>query len=425
MKFTVIGDSVDNEIKNQLNIVCKEILLQIPDTKSIILSGSYGYGEGPAKKVKNKVYPFNDYDIYVITESQIPANKVDEIATKSVNKLGFTGINYFYSFKKEEQTLEKNFYVDLKCLTPDKLKKVLPRLRFYKFKEYTKVIYGEDLRSLVPDFKLSQIPLSEPAKLLLDRMSQLIEYFSTEEKYDKEVLTYFIQQAYAAMLTSLSMLIHEYEPSYKTNMENLVKKYELRFSELKKTLPNLHLRIKKYIDWKLNPQKIPDKDIKKAWLICSNDLIEVSKYFFSKYLKKDIKTINQLSNEIKKMQSQFYAPYINYLIKRKIKISSEFLIKQLFPLLSVYLKYNYYQRLKLFKINYKKVLFNYYSPDSYILASAPYILTAITPKGISQENIDKAKNLLNKVYPVKSKNWEELSLEYANAYIAFFLQKLG
>ena len=125
------------------------------------------------------------------------------------------------------------------------------------------------------------------------------------------------------------------------------------------------------------------------------------------------------------MTPKFYTPYINNLQRRKTKLNLTPLIKLFFPLLSFYLKYKYYKRLKQMNIKYKRILLRRYSPDAYIFASIPYILTAIDSKSIDQSKIKQAKKLLKKVYPVKSQNWEDLSLEYANVYIAFFMQKLG
>jgi len=96
MKFTQ-NKQINKKIESQLNTICKEILNSV-NTKSIILAGSFGYGEGPVKIKKEKVYPFNDYDIYIITKKPISSEKIDEIASKTANKIGYRGIKYFYNF---------------------------------------------------------------------------------------------------------------------------------------------------------------------------------------------------------------------------------------------------------------------------------------------------------------------------------------
>jgi len=59
-------------------------------------------------------------------------------------------------------------------------------------------------------------------------------------------------------------------------------------------------------------------------------------------------------------------------------------------------------------------------PDLKIFSIAPLFLSI----KINNGDLDKIKLELGKIYPVKNDNWEELSIDYANAYIAFFLQKL-
>lgn len=421
MKFTVKGKKVDSEIKKQLDIVCKEILANLKNVRSIILAGSFAYGQGPVKVKKGKVYPYNDYDIYVVTDYKVKDEKVDELATKTANSLGLVGISYFNDFKKEFQKLEKNFYVDLKCLTTSDLKKLLPRSRFYSLKRASMILYGEDIRFLIPDYKLSDIPLSEPAKFLLDRMSQLIEYYSTKKNYDPEILTYLIQQAYAACMSSLLFLSQNYKTSYYNSMKVLLKTYKKDFPSLYKKLSDLPLRIKKFIEWRLDPAKIPVKDIEKAWLIAANDIYEVSKYFFEKWLGKEIKDLDDLVRQITAMSCKFYKPYI----KAKFKLPG-FLIDLLFPVMACYLKYKYFIRVKqMTNRSYYRVFFNLRSPDAYIFAAVPLLMLAVTKQGIDNEKLEKAVKILRKVYPVTGKNWEEISLDYANAYINFFLQKIG
>ncbi len=414
MKFTQ-NKQINEKIKSQLNTICKEILNSV-NAKSIILAGSFGYGEGPVKIKNNKIYPFNDYDIYVITKNKISPEKIDEIASNSVSKLNLKGIKYFYNFKKEEQTLEKNFYVDLKCLTIKQLKKLPPRLRFYKFNELTQTLYGQDLKNLAPKFDLNEIPLSEPAKLLLDRMSQLVEYYSIEKKYNKDFLTYIIQQAYTACLTSLLILSKNYKPKYSENNKIFLETYKKDFPDLYKKLPDLHFKINKYVKWKLNPQKSPYNSIEEEFRVCTKNIYEVSKYFFSKFLNKKIETLNDLSNAILKMSYTFYSPYLKYQFKIKPNLT--------YPTLNLFLKHKYSQRIKIWNKKHRKVYFNKYPPDSYIFASVPYLLLSVSEKEVNEILLNKGASILKKVYPVKSKNWEQISLDYANAYIGFFLMKL-
>ncbi len=420
MKYTTseIGDS---KIISDMEIICKEILNRIKNIETIILTGGYSKGEGAVKIEGKKVFPYNDYDIQVISRTILTKKEIDKISIEISEKLGYKGITNFYPFKKEEQKMRNNFYIDLKVDSLQSLKKMLPRIRTYELKNKSKILYGKDLRYLIPNYSLKEIPLSEGAKLLLDRMSQMVEYYSINGKYEKEFLTYIIQQAYAACCTSLLLLSKKYEIGYKKAMEILKKTYKKNFPELHKKIPNLDKKIEQFIQWKLNPNK-PIKSIEKEWFIARKNILEVSKYFFSKFLKKNIENLDELSYSILDMSKKFYNPYLKKMIPIRGLHFISIPIARWAAIILLNKKYN--KRLKDMSIYFKSKHPIKYTPDSVIFSSLIYIIGAINESGIDKKMLDKGKELLSKIYPSEGENWEEISTDYANAYIAFFLQKI-
>ncbi len=429
MKYT-ISKEADEKIGNDLKIICEEIRKKIPDTITIILTGGFSRGEGAVKIENGKVFPSNDYDIQVISRTKVSKDKADKISVEISEKLGYKGIELFYPFKKEEQKLKENFYIDLKCDTPNELRALLPRIRTYELKNNSLILYCRDLRNLrdlrdlrhlIPDYKIKDIPLSEGAKLLLDRMSQMIEYYSNEGKYENEFLTYIIQQAYASCCTSLLLLSGKYKTGYKKSAGILKQTYKKDFPELQKKIPDLDKKIEQFTKLKL--KKLPNKYVKKEWFTARKNIIEVSKYFFSRFLNKKITSLDELSEGILNMRKEFYSPYIKSIVKNKIKINIEGLSCLLLPGVSLVLKYKYYQRLKKLGINKPAVLFGK-SPDLIIFSSLIFLIGSMTMEGVDAKMLKKGQSILREVYPSNGKNWEEASLDYANAYIAFFLQKI-
>ena len=281
MNYTLFKEA-DKKIEGDMKLICEEIRRKIPRVISIILTGGFSRGEGPVKREKGKFYPYNDYDIQVISDTKLDKDKIDKISNEISKKLGYRGIEYFYCFKKSEQRMKKNFYVDLKCNTPSELKRFLPRIRYYELRNHSRVLYGKDIRFLIPDYKLKDIPLAEGAKLLLDRLSQLISYYSKNGNYENEFLYYVIQQAYAACCTSLLLLSGEYKIGYRKSMEILKKTYEKDFPELYKKIPNLSAKVEEFIKWKINPAKLKC-NIQEEWFAAKENVLEVCKYFFSKF----------------------------------------------------------------------------------------------------------------------------------------------
>ena len=421
MKYTNSSQG-DKKIEQDMNAICREILDRVRDAETIILTGGFSRAEGAVKKEKGKIFPYNDYDIQVISSSKYNKEEIDRISVEISKKLGYKGISNFYPFKKEKQSMKDNFYIDLKIDSAKSLNKMLPRIRTYELRNSSMLLYGKDLRSSIPNYSLKEIPLSEGAKLLLDRMSQMIEYYSTEKKHDKEFLIYIIQQAYAACCTSLLLLNRKYEIGYKRAMEILKSCYKEDFPELYEKVPNLDKKIEKFIEWKLKPKKVSDKNVKKEWFIAKRNILEVSKYFFSRFLNKRLENAEELSNAISDMRKQFYSPYLKEIIKKKIGIRIK-LNWLLLPLIFRILTKKYTKRLKEMNINFKPKL-KRVSPDLVIFSSMIPLIDAINENSIDEIKLNGAREILRRVYPAKGNNWEELSLDYANAYIAFFLQKI-
>ena len=422
MEYTVSKEG-DKKVEKDMSIIVNE-LKKIPKVISIILTGGFGRGEGPIKKIKNKIALYNDYDVQVVSEIAMDKEKVDRLSEEISKKLGFSGIINFYPFVKERQKIKDNFYLDLKFYTLKELKELLPRIRTYEFRNDSTILYGKDIRKLIPNYSLKKISLSEGIKFVLDRMSHLIEYYSLEKNHDEEFVAYSICQAYSAMCTALLLLSKKYEIGYKKSSDIFFNNYKKDFPELNKKIPSLGKKIKEYAKWRLDAEKKKIKNIDEEWRNVGRNIIEVAKYILSKFLNKNICTLDELSDSIFEMKEKFYSPYVKEILKNKIGFENKLLVKFLTPFVSLVLKYKFYQRLKKRKMQSLKIFFSR-SPDMTIYASAPYILGAILEENkIDKQILKKGQEIFKRIYPTNSLEWESVSVEYANAYIAFFLQKI-
>ncbi len=422
MGVYTVSDEADKKIQSDMDFIVSEIKKADPEVISIILTGGFSRGEGPVKLVDEKVLPYNDYDIQIVSKKKLGKEEADKISVEISKKLGYRGIDNFYPFRKEEQRIDNNFYIDLKWDTVSDLRKLLPRIRNYELRNNSKVLYGMDIRKVIPNFSLKDMPLSEGAKLLLDRMSQLIEYYSSEGKYEQECLSYFVQQAYVAACTSLLLLSGKYQIGYKTSMEILLDSYDKDFPELFDEIPDLHYKIRDYVHWKIDPKKPKVENLEEEWFVAKENMLKVSKYFFSRFLGKKIESVEDLSRAILGMGEKFYVPYINDIVRSKIGFSNEIISRSLVPFVRLVLIKKYKERLM--EIENRKLNVGFRSPDLYIFGALPFIIDSIKRDGLDIKILDKGKKVLNRVYPSKGVTWEEVTVEYANAYIVFFLQKL-
>jgi len=433
-KFTLFNQDADQGVQKDMDFIVKSLREKIPGVLGIYLTGGFSRGEGPIKKINGKWFPYNDYDIQIISKFKISKKEIDRISVDISRKLGYRGIINFYPFKKEDQKLKDNFYIDLKCNTFAELKRMLPRIRNYELRNESLILWNKgnrDYRKLIPDYDLEKIPLGEGAKLLIDRMSQMIEYYSTEDKHDKEFLTYIIQQAYAACCTSLLQLSGKYKIGYKRAMKIFKENYKKDFPELYEKIPDLHLKIEEFINWKSNPIKLPNKDVREEWFIAKKNILEVSFYFFSRFLNKKIKTIDDLAKAVLNMEGEFYGPFLREIIKNKVKVDIGRALFLLLPFVRIILRKKYLQRLKEMKIDNFRLNTDK-SPDLVILCSLVYLIKGIHEGGVDEKMLERGREILSKVYPCEGKvensklymHWEKLSLDYTNAYIAFYMQKI-
>ena len=73
MKYTT-SKQADKKIQEDIEVI-KKIILSYWKPRAIIMFGGFGHGGGSFKKIKNKIVPLNDYDLYIITENFISALK--------------------------------------------------------------------------------------------------------------------------------------------------------------------------------------------------------------------------------------------------------------------------------------------------------------------------------------------------------------
>src|SRR3989344_6779058 len=88
-KYTA-NKEAEKKVEQDLKIV-KKIIVKRLKPVSILLFGGFGRGEGSFEIVKRKVIPLNDYDVYAITENDIPEKLIEEVGIECSNAIGRGG----------------------------------------------------------------------------------------------------------------------------------------------------------------------------------------------------------------------------------------------------------------------------------------------------------------------------------------------
>lgn len=206
----VESDFIQDVLAKHLQTIiagCKQLF---PHPNAIVLHGGYGRDEGGwFRDEEDKWAPYNDYDIYVIS---------DKVAGE-----------------KDLKTLEKSLakevgirWIDLTQLSHAQMKRLRPTIKNYDLKYGSKVIEGDpSVLNLIPAMSSSSLPLTEVQTLFFTRLYTIIGSLgegglATHLKGDES--RFFRNQMAKAVLAVVDVLLLSkgaYDASYRKRVESI------------------------------------------------------------------------------------------------------------------------------------------------------------------------------------------------------------
>ncbi len=440
MKYTKNKSKlVESYLNEKIRIIIDIIRKRIPDTISIIMGGGFGKGEGSVVVKNKEVILINDFDMYVIAKKEYSEEIINNIAQEASRKIGKKGISSFIKFNKNRPLLKDFFYIDLKVIPINYLKKLPPMVKYYDLKNSSKVIYGKNVLDNIPDFEL---PLAEGARFLLNRMSHLVQHFYSSfftknvKENDHQIFLLHTIKTYTDACSALLILSKKYEPTYSKRLDVFKEIYSKDFPELKKLIPEYTEKIKEFTEFKLNfnLDAYRGNDLE-LWKQSRNYIGIATKYFFKEFLNKKINNYYDLSKAIEKSAVKYYNPYIKYILKRKFKlnINNKYILGLGSITAHIYMNFLYFNRMKEGHNKlYIKSLFRIKPPELTFFSALPLILYSLNDNGkVNLKMLEDGKKILQKVYPVNVKHegnnlkyWEDIANVYSNAYVLFAFLKL-
>lgn len=448
MKYTKYKQKfVEDYIQRKVDIIVNVIRKRIPDALAIIMAGGFGRGEGSVYVKGKKVYPINDFDMVVVTKKPYDEefiNNVGEEATRRIGKKTHPSLTLFDKYKFKPFT--DFFYVDLKAIPVSNLKKLMPMIKYYELKNSSMVVYGnEKILSKIPDIKIRDIPLGEGVRLLMNRMSHLVQYFYPnflKRKHipaEHEMLLVHSIKTYLAGAVSLSLITGDYKPTYLDCVKNIKNNFENKFKELNKAIPEYPREVEKFLKLKYdtNLSLYKKKDLE-LWDSSRKYIKIISKYYLSKFLGKKIDNFDEFSKALMNCGQAYYSPYLSFIIKEKfgIKIKNRLILRFFTILAQIYMNTVYFIRLKQnYNRYYTKILFRTKTPELTFFSALPYILYSLNTEGkVNLKMLEKGREILSKTYPVdvRRKNfksdfeyWEEIASTYSRAYMLFAFLRIA
>lgn len=437
MKYTQHSLAANKKIEKDLKLICRKIKENVPDLVSIILTGGFAKGEGSVKLEGGKIFPFNDYDIYFITQNpkkEAEIHQLTKICNTVLGKEGqpFYGFDIFHDFRKK-------FFVDLHHLPLSKLSQLPPIIRYYELRNHNIILFGKDVSSKIPDYKLKEVCFpSEAIRLVFNRMTNLAQFLrprflvNKQTLSNKEALTYYVCRA--VLSAAAALLMYKKKPEFtvrevlKTTKESLPKLHPGFARKFPQFLKDLEISTQ----WKLKPYSV-DVDSIELWFRTRDYLGFLAKYFLEDSLNIKVRDWHHFSKMMgTRLPQFFYHPYLKHQIKLRLGIEND-LFANLLSFGRKYLNFLYFLRVKKLTGRYWfSILTIYPAPDLQIFSSLPLLLFSINRRGeINRKMLNQAHARLKKLYPLSekipqssSKFWRKFAEDYGNVYISFFWQKL-
>ncbi|MCX6746820.1 MAG: hypothetical protein NTU63_01660 [Candidatus Pacearchaeota archaeon] len=233
MKYTVSKEA-DKKIEKDIEIIKKVILNEIKP-EAIILFGGFGHGGGSFKKIRGKIVPLNDYDLYVITKRKTGENTIKELEERCAGAINRGGLEIVEKFNGNYD-INQFFHVDLHFIELRKLKKLYPTQRTFDLKTSLVIYSNEKILDKIPEIKISK---SDAIRLLFNK----IDHFSIAEGNSKEIKSIYAVKGLTDLCSALLIFEGKYVSRYQ-DREKIFK--SLNVPEELKRLVSLATKAKLY-----------------------------------------------------------------------------------------------------------------------------------------------------------------------------------
>jgi len=416
-------ESVNEQIDSKLRLVAKIILKNTPNIRSILIVGGFGKGEGSIKLTKDgKVRLLRDIDILCIVDRKPNLEAINELYDELYKSLDV--IN-------PESLLfpSRSFTIGLRFLQKDDL--IYPDIYFYDLKAASQILWGEDVRHLIPWTK-KDVPFSSGLRLLFEKVCGLLGHFSivyiqgkAPGSQEREPILTECRKAFIEMGTALCILAGKYEPQYAQRAKVLENFYSTEFPELARVLPELPKKVIKYTDLKLRSYLLEDyEDPVELWFSVRSYLKEVLSLYLKRYTGKSLSDWNTLPDLMATVARDYYKPFLAPLLHTRLHFSSRFVLDIAALLYQglTNLEYVHVVALDRKKIYLRPLLRWYISPSLKYFPAGAMLLFSLNRDGTTENSLlQGAAEELRSCIPVKissfgASGWEELRCHFLKAY---------
>ncbi len=387
--FTSLNDpKVEAGLGRQMKLIVDETKRIYGSDCTIILAGSFGRGEGSVRMVTGKdPVPLNDYDLYVITDQKVDQKAHRQLEERILANLsGLTG----------SDLARDEFVVGVETVRPRSLRRILPDISAYEMKAASQVLYGPDVRSLIP-VTSRDVARGSGAITLFHRAIALLENVEPEflerKHYPEEKRLETVRETckvYTEICTSLSLIGGFYKPSYRERAKEFEKHYS-KFPELIRIIPDLSEKITQRTEMKISSDFSPViNEAAQKWLEARRDLDTCQKYFLSRMLNVEFEQAwTSFCTEAEgQMKRFFFYDYLAFYLKQRGIHGSPFVYGANL-LFQAYDCYSFNRRIRSFGLTPSKGTFSFTSPLQNIYLATVAVLYSLGDDGNVDERLQK------------------------------------
>jgi len=188
----------------ELNQIISVVKMHV-SYRAIILYGGYGRNEGAWYKRKDGFYPYNDFDILIVVDS-------DNLKERKLAELT--------SVLKERISTR---FIDISTILTSKLCNLPVTIFNYDLKYASMVLDGDSsVLDYIPNYSVKSIPLKEGEILFFTRLWTFCGSFNRLESLSGDSSRFFKYQMAKAILAVVDVILlinQTYHPSYKKRVE--------------------------------------------------------------------------------------------------------------------------------------------------------------------------------------------------------------
>lgn len=398
MPFTADKNpAIEKAIAGHLDIIREEILSEF-EPITILLSGSFGRGEGTVIMEGGRVRPLKDYDILVVVKHKFPPERISQIEARILYRIGESRTKSDFRFA--------GFTVSIDQTTIRRLR-LFPDIATYEIKAGSHLIYGQDVRrkiSLGP----RDIPLSNGLRFLFKKVLGLIFQLEPDifqnEPVDADRIRYLIYECMKAWVeigTATSLIGGVYAPSYSQRLDALEATPPPILQECEALRPGLKSRVIAATKEKLRPtgNLYSGRDLSLLWMTARDDLIvTIEKYLESYVGASPGSWLNRYEAYYKLLARYYYSDLARGIIKGAIGFSPSVLTWILSRGYQRHYAWDYARNLKITRGN-RSIDPATEVPILRVFTTAPLLALAAHSEGPDEETIATFRSALSTVYP--------------------------